>query len=125
MKLHLNKRDDILLIHSCARTGARHRIRIADNWHTHNLIVTPNSVAVWDIDSIAALGVAHFKRLAQLGVEIILLGTGARMQFPSPAITTPLMRARIGLEVMDTAAACRTYNFLAGDGRAVAAALFV
>ena len=57
--------------------------------------------------------------------EVVLLGTGARLRFPPAAVLAPLTRAGIGVEVMDTAAACRTYNILAGDGRRVVAALLM
>lgn len=55
--------------------------------------------------------------------EIVLLGTGARLRFPSRALLRPLAAAAIGHEVMDTAAACRTYNVLMGEGRRVLALL--
>ncbi|MFN7753779.1 MAG: Mth938-like domain-containing protein [Pseudomonadota bacterium] len=55
--------------------------------------------------------------------EIVLLGTGARLRFPPMALLRPLSGAAIGYEVMDTAAACRTYNILMGEGRRVLALL--
>ena len=57
--------------------------------------------------------------------EIVLLGTGATQRFPHPKLTAPLLRARVGLEVMDTRAACRTYNILVAEGRSVTAALII
>lgn len=65
----------------------------------------------------------HFTHLAGLGAEIVVLGTGPKLRFPHPRLTRPLMEAHIGLEVMDTGAACRTYNILAGEGRKVAVAI--
>lgn len=70
-----------------------------------------------------ALEVGHFEWLRQQQPEIILLGTGPRLRFPHPSLTRPLLESRIGLEVMDTGAACRTYNLLAGEGRKVLAAI--
>ena len=55
----------------------------------------------------------------------MLLGTGATQRFPHPRLTAPLHRAHVGLEVMDTRAACRTYNILVAEGRSVTAALIV
>jgi len=55
----------------------------------------------------------------------VLLGTGTTLRFPPPRLTRPLVEAGVGLEVMDTAAACRTYNILQGEGRNVVAALIV
>ena len=66
-----------------------------------------------------------FATLAGLGAEILLLGTGNSLRFPSPALLQPLMAARTGLEVMDTRAACRTFNILAAEGRKVAAAILL
>ena len=66
---------------------------------------------------------ADLERLRDTGAEIVLLGTGARQRFPNPALLAPLIEARIGFEIMDTPAACRTYNILMAEGRQVAAAL--
>jgi uncharacterized protein len=68
---------------------------------------------------------SHFSHLAGLGAEIVLLGTGPRLHFPHPRLSRPLVDAGVGLEVMDTGAACRTYNILAGEGRNVAVAILV
>jgi uncharacterized protein len=68
-----------------------------------------------------ALVVAHFEWLRSQQAEIVLLGTGPRLRFPHPSLTRPLIEAGIGLEVMDTGAACRTYNLLASEGRKVLA----
>jgi uncharacterized protein len=90
-----------------------------------SVIVTADQVLTWDVDSVGALTEPVFARLAALPVEILLLGTGASLSFPHPRLTQPLRDAAIGLEVMDTAAACRTYNILLGEDRRVAAALLV
>ena len=55
--------------------------------------------------------------------EVVLLGTGAKLRFPHPRLTRLLSDARIGIEVMDLQAACRTYNILMAEERKVAAAL--
>lgn len=67
----------------------------------------------------------HFAQLAQLEAELIIFGSGLRNRFPAPAWLQPLMARRLGLESMDTPAACRTYNILAGEGRNVVAALIL
>ena len=56
---------------------------------------------------------------------MVLLGTGGRLRFPPSAVLAPLIAAQIGYEVMDTGAACRTFNLLAGEGRRVLAALLL
>jgi uncharacterized protein len=87
------------------------------------LIVTAAEVRPWDAPDFEHLGAEHFAELARLGVEIVLLGTGRRQRFPHPRLTAPLGAARIGLEVMDTKAACRTYNILVAEERRVALAV--
>lgn len=67
----------------------------------------------------------HFVQLAALETELVIFGSGVRNRFPPPAWLAPLMARRIGLETMDTPAACRTYNILAGEGRNVVAALIL
>ena len=63
--------------------------------------------------------------LAACGAELVILGTGARLRFTPSAWLRPFAEHRVGLETMDTAAACRTYNILASEGRKVVAALLV
>ena len=70
-------------------------------------------------------GAEHFARLASLGAELVIFGSGRRIRFPQPAWLQPLMAQRTGVETMDTLAACRTYNILAGEGRQVIAALLI
>jgi uncharacterized protein len=93
--------------------------------HTTNVLVTPDQVEPWRVASFEGLDASDFERLRDLGSEVVLLGTGTRQRFPHPRLTRPLWEARIGLEVMDTQAACRTYNILMAESRKVAAALFV
>jgi uncharacterized protein len=61
--------------------------------------------------------------LLRLRPELVVFGSGARLRFPPTALLRSLIDARIGIETMDTAAACRTYNVLASERRAVVAAL--
>lgn len=88
-----------------------------------SLIVLPERIEPWPVAGFEALAEEHFALIAALKPEVVLLGTGARLRFPHPRLTAPLTRARIGLEVMDLQAACRTYNILAAEERKVAAAL--
>ena len=80
---------------------------------------------VWAATSFEALTAEHFARLVDLDVEVVIFGSGGRLRFPRPAWIAPLMARRTGVETMDTAAACRTYNILAQEGRTVAAALLL
>ena len=79
----------------------------------------------WDCNRFFELTPAHFARLADLSVELVIFGSGAQLRFVQPAWVSPLMQRGIGMETMDTFAACRTFNILAGEGRKVAAALVI
>lgn len=92
--------------------------------HFANLILLPESIIRdWTSATVATLTEADMEMLTGLGTEIILLGTGNRLRFPSGSLLRPFANAGIGLDVMDLPAACRTYNILAAEGRKVAAAL--
>ena len=88
-----------------------------------SLVVMADRVEAWRPKAFERLGAEDFAFLRQLGVEIVLLGTGPRQRFPHPRLTRALAEAGIGLEVMDLQAACRTYNILVAEERKVAAAL--
>ena len=79
----------------------------------------------WDCQRFEQLTAEHFALLAGMKPELVIFGSGARLRFPPPAFLRGLMERRIGLETMDTLAACRTYNILAGEGRHVVAALLI
>jgi uncharacterized protein len=92
--------------------------------HRHSVIVPwTGEVLPWQADAFTALTEAHFARLAALAPDLVIFGTGSRIRFAHPALFKPLIERRIGIETMDTAAACRTYNVLLAEGRPVIAAL--
>jgi uncharacterized protein len=80
---------------------------------------------LWECAQFDDLQDQHFERLAAMDAELIIFGSGERIRFPKPALLQALYTKRIGVETMDTQAACRTYNFLAGEGRKVVAALLL
>jgi uncharacterized protein len=88
-------------------------------------VVLRDRILDWQVGTFSALTERVFAELAALPVEIVLLGTGLALRFPHPRLTQPLRDAGIGLEVMDTSAACRTYNILLSEDRRVAAALLI
>jgi uncharacterized protein len=91
--------------------------------HDGNLVVAPDvPVAAWSAVSFDALTIDDFTALLALKPEVVLLGTGSRQRFPHPHLSRALLAARVGIEVMDTQAACRTYNILMAEGRRVVAA---
>jgi uncharacterized protein len=98
-------------------------VQVNGQRHDRAMIVLPERLLPWPVAGFDALAEEHFALIAALKPEIVLLGTGARLRFPHPRFTGALTRARIGLEVMDVQAACRTYNILMAEGRNVAAAL--
>lgn len=79
----------------------------------------------WQPPAVEDLSARDFEAILALEPEVILLGTGTRQRFPPAQTTTSILRRGVGIEVMDTPAACRTYNVLAGEYRRVAAALFI
>jgi uncharacterized protein len=94
--------------------------------HHESLVVGADRlITQWPAKSVEGLGADNLAALVEMRPEIVLLGTGMRLQFPGPALLAPLYKAGIGVEVMDTPAACRTYNILLGEGRNVIAALIV
>jgi uncharacterized protein len=92
---------------------------------THNVVLGARGERIPWAASYEALGPADFEMIAGLQVEVVIFGSGPRIRFPKPAWVAPLAARRIGVETMDTAAACRTYNILAQEGREVAVALLL
>ncbi len=95
---------------------------------THSLIVSSLKGAVpekWAVSQFGELKTEDFSTLANSGAELILFGSGQRLRFPQPSWLAPLIARGIGLETMDTAAACRTYNILASEGRKVVVVLLL
>ena len=87
------------------------------------LVPWKGEVRPWAAQEHATLTAEHFSEVLALKPELVIFGSGARLRFISPALYRALIEARIGLETMDSAAACRTYNVLAAEGRSVVAAL--
>lgn len=122
MKLHLQRAAGI---HLFTAYGDDH-VTVNGVRHEHSLIVLPERIITgWRAAGAATLAEEDFAALAGMGMEILLLGTGARLAFPSPRLVQALARQGMGMETMDTFAACRTYNILAAEGRKVAAALIL
>ena len=88
-----------------------------------SVIVLAGRIEPWSAAGVDELAEEHFAQLAALGADVVLLGTGSRLRFPHPRLLQGLVRAGIGVEVMDTQAACRTFNILVAEERKVAAAL--
>jgi uncharacterized protein len=108
---------------------ARHdagRIVVGPSAYTHSLVVPwVGDLIDWKVGRFDDLQSAHFEQLLALQPELVIFGSGRRLRFAPPALLRPLIERRIGVECMDTAAACRTYNVLASERRSVVAALIV
>lgn len=105
---------------------ARGQITVNEQVIVSSVIVTPERIILdWLPDSFAGLEEHHMTRLADLEPEIIVLGTGATARFSPPAYTARFLTQGIGVETMDTAAACRTFNILMSEERRVVAALLM
>lgn len=87
------------------------------------VVVSPQAVIEWGVSGFEALTAADFGFIQALKPEIMILGTGATQRFPRPELTRALAATGMGVEVMDSRAACRTYNILATEGRKVVAAI--
>jgi uncharacterized protein len=123
MKLHLHTDTSLPLF---TGYGSDHVLINGQRFETSLLLSARGiEVAPWVGLGFDALTAAHFEWLAQREMDILLLGTGTRLRFPHPSLTRSLTEARIGLEVMDIGALCRTYNILVAEGRNVGAAVLI
>jgi len=101
-------------------------VRIGDVDYRQNLVVTPDAVSTgWAPSGFAALAESDLAALLEHRPELVLLGTGAKQRLPHPRLLRALSDARVGVEVMDTRAACRTFNILIAEDRRAVAALIV
>ena len=101
-------------------------VRLGVVEYRENVLVTPERVVTaWSAGGFDTLTEADFEALIALEPEVVLLGTGATLRFPHPRLMRALTDAGIGVEVMDTPAACRTFNILAAEGRKVVAAVLL
>lgn len=101
-------------------------IQVNDQQYSHSVIVSPEQlIDNWPPQTINELRHEHLAVISELSPAILLIGTGATLQFPDLDIYGDLINEGIGIEVMDSSAACRTYNALSAEGRNVVAALII
>lgn len=101
-------------------------IRIGDKWLRSHLILSAQDILLyWAVTSPKTLKAADLQPAINLNPKIVLLGTGRHLVLPNTDLMTDLAIQGVGLEIMDTPAACRTYNLLVHEGRDVVAALFI
>ncbi len=122
MQISLDSTDGVYRILGYANG----KIQINDQQYQRSLLVMPDTlVDDWGPSNIQALEPRHLQSVRALEPEVVLLGTGQRQVFPARALMRELITTGVGLEIMDTASACRTYNILMGEGRRVVAALII
>lgn len=118
MDLQLERPEGYLYVRQVGVTG----ITLIDRELTASFLLTPErAVEDWPITAAAALEAAHVDALLALQPELVILGTGESQVFPAAAFMAGFLRKGIGIEVMNNAAAARTYNLLADEGRHVVA----
>lgn len=101
-------------------------ININGEHHSNSIILSANQgPRAWNCPSFEALGPDHFAQLLEFKPELVVFGSGNRLRLPPPQWLQSLYAQRIGVETMDTSAACRTFNFLVAEGRVVVAALLL
>ena len=94
--------------------------------YAHAVVLSSDgAISNWPVKAFKDLEANNFTQLVDLKPELILIGTGSRQRFPKPELLKTLISAKIGFEIMDSQAACRTYNILVGEGRQVLLALIV
>jgi len=94
--------------------------------YAHAVVLSSDgAISKWPVQTFDQLDASNFSQLVDLKPELILIGTGRRQRFPKPELLKALIFAKIGFEIMDSQAACRTYNILVGEGRQVLLALIV
>ena len=122
MDLSIERPEGYLFVRRVGENG----ITLIDRELTDSFLLAPDrAVEHWPVHEAAELGADHVDALLALQPELVLLGTGARQTFPAAAFMAGFLRQGIGVEVMDNAAAARTYNLLAGEGRRVVAAFML
>jgi uncharacterized protein len=120
MKLHTTSTQHYQTVTAYDETG----VEINAVRFSHSLIVLPEVAPVaWPPKSFDDLSAEHFAQIDALSPDVVILGTGAKQRFAHPRLTSALTARRIGVECMDSQAACRTYNILMGEGRKVVLAL--
>ena len=122
MKLHASSTRQYQTVTGYDQSG----VEINAQRYDYSLVVMPESPPrAWHAATFEALTEQHFAAILADAPDVVILGTGARQRFIHPKLTAALTMRRIGVECMDSQAACRTYNILMGEGRKVTLALII
>ena len=119
MELVLDRPEDFLYV----RHADAHAVTVVDREFTRSFILARDrAIEDWNVSDVATMTAADAEPILALKPDVVLLGSGARQRFPSQAVLAAFLQRGIGVEVMDNAAAARTWNVLAAEGRNVVAA---
>ena len=122
MKLHSSSTQQYQTVTGYSEEG----VEINATPYQHSLTVMPETPPrPWPVEQFEDLTEAHFEAIGAESPDVVILGTGARQRFIHPRLVASLSARRIGVECMDSQAACRTYNILMGEGRKVTLALII
>jgi uncharacterized protein len=122
MKLHSSSTQQYQTVTGYDASG----VEINAKRYDFSLLVMPETPArAWDVARFEDLAPEHFEAIAKDAPDVVVLGTGERQRFVHPRLIAALSALRIGVECMDSHAACRTYNILMGEGRKVTLALII
>lgn len=122
MELNLERPRNYLFV----RRADAHTVNVADrDYHASLVLSRTQVVESWPVADVAMMTPAHAEPILALKPDVVLLGTGARQRFPAQAVLAAFLRQGVGVEVMDNAAAARTFDILASEGRNVVAAFIV
>ena len=100
-------------------------IQVNDHVLHTSIIITPHTLIEWPLSSIAQLTPETLEKIVEIKPNILLIGTGETLIFPPLECYGHLLNCGIGVEIMHSAAACRTYSALSSENRNVAAAIIV
>jgi uncharacterized protein len=122
MKLHTSNTDKFQTVTGYDQSG----VEINAQRFDYSVLVMPETPPrAWDVARFDDLTAAHFEQIAVDKPDVVVLGTGERQRFVHPRLIASLSSQHIGVESMDSHAACRTYNILMGEGRKVTLALII
>lgn len=122
MKLQPDRAVGVNVINACT---SEHIVINGQAWRESVLLPATGDVLPWAVSKHEDLTAEHFAQILAASPELVIFGSGPRLRFVHPMLLAALMERRIGVETMDTTAACRTYNVLAAEGRNVMAALLL
>lgn len=119
MHLNLHRPDTTYFVRRCAP----HAITVVDREIASSFVLSADRmVEDWPVSDVATIGPDAIEAVLALSPEVVLLGSGARLRFPPQPVLAGFLTRGVGIEVMDNAAAARTFNVLAQEGRRVVAA---